>query len=299
MFSSGLSQSFHTLAGQWDRFWFRPAGTHSLALMRICVGLIVIYNHWVWGQTFDDLLAPDGFLGVNYAKWTHESSFVWSHFFWIRSAAALKLIHVGAFVWIIMFTLGLITRVSGILTLLTIISYSHRATGVLMGVDQTTSMIVFYLCMAPSGNSFAADRWIWPDMGTKKVSANVILRLIQIHLCVIYLSSGLGKLQGELWWNGEAMWNVIANGEFQTFDLLWLAHYPRLLEAITHLVVFWEISYPVMIWLGFARPIYLVGAVLLHAGTGLALGLTPFALAMLVANMAFLPSHWRSGSQGS
>ena len=44
------------------------------------------------------------------------------------------------------------------------------------------------------------------ECGRASVSANIAIRLMQLHMCVIYLFSALGKLMGETWWNGSAMW---------------------------------------------------------------------------------------------
>ena len=50
------------------------------------------------------------------------------------------------------------------------------------------------------------------------VSANLALRLIQLHLVVIYGMAGLGKLQGPSWWNGMAIWGTMTAGEFVVVD---------------------------------------------------------------------------------
>ena len=81
------------------------------------------------------------------------------------------------------------------------------------------------------------------------ITANLAIRLIQIHMCIIYLFSGLGKLQGESWWNGEAVWFSSANLEYQfLIDMTWLANHPYLVSLLTHLTVYWELTY--MPWSG-------------------------------------------------
>ena len=55
-------------------------------------------------------------------------------------------------------------------------------------------------------------------MPSPTVSANLSLRLIQLHLVVIYGMAGLGKLQGPSWWNGMAIWGTMTAGEFVVFD---------------------------------------------------------------------------------
>ena len=58
------------------------------------------------------------------------------------------------------------------------------------------------------------------------VRANLALRLLQVHLCVVYLFSGCGKLLGASWWEGTALWGAAANVQYRTLDLRWLAPLP-------------------------------------------------------------------------
>jgi hypothetical protein len=121
------------------------------------------------------------------------------------------------------------------------------------------------------------------------VLANVALRLIQIHLCVIYFFSGCGKLLGASWWEGTAIWGSVANVQYRTLDLTWLARHPLVVNLITLATLFWEVSYPALVWPRLTRRLVLTMAVLVHLGIGLAMGMMEFGLAMIVANMAFVP----------
>ena len=121
------------------------------------------------------------------------------------------------------------------------------------------------------------------------VTANIAIRLIQVHMCVIYLFGGISKLSGNTWWNGTAAWYAIANYEYQSLDMLWLAYYPFVIALASHVTVFWETFYCVLIWPRLTRPIFLALAVAVHGGIALCLGMITFGLAMLIANLAFLP----------
>ncbi|MBV8268482.1 MAG: HTTM domain-containing protein, partial [Planctomycetaceae bacterium] len=120
--------------------------------------------------------------------------------------------------------------------------------------------------------------------------ANLAQRLMQVHMCVIYLFAGISKLQGEAWWNGEAMWRAFANLEYQSADMTWLAWYPWLLDLSTHVAVLWELSFCVLVWSRRLRPLVLAGAVVLHVGIGACLGMWTFGLIMLVGCASFLPA---------
>ena len=121
------------------------------------------------------------------------------------------------------------------------------------------------------------------------ISANIAIRLIQLHMCIIYLFSGLGKLQGESWWNGQAVWYSSANLEYQyLIDMTWLANWPMLVAFLTHATVYWELSYSALVWPRITRPWVLLMAVLVHGGIAVAYGMPTFGLVMLIGNLAFI-----------
>jgi hypothetical protein len=128
------------------------------------------------------------------------------------------------------------------------------------------------------------------------------IRLIQLHMCVIYAFAGTSKLMGPSWWDGSAMWQAVANLEYQSVDLTWLAHWPRVLALMTHVTILWEVYYVALIWPRRTRYFMLAMAVPLHLGIGVFLGMMTFGSVMLIANLAFVePQHiraalaWRPG----
>ena len=119
-------------------------------------------------------------------------------------------------------------------------------------------------------------------------SANLAIRLIQVHMCIIYLFSAIGKLQGYSWDVGEASWMSFDMAEYRSLDMTWLINHPLLLNFMTHLTVFWELSYCALVWPALTRPWVLFMAVVVHAGIVFALGMPTFGLVMLIGNLAFV-----------
>ena len=121
--------------------------------------------------------------------------------------------------------------------------------------------------------------------------ANLALRLIQVHLCVIYVFACLSKLQGESWWNGQAIWQAVSNLEYQSRDLTWLAWYPWLVNLLTHVTIVWEMTFWALVWKPFCRPIVLLIGVAIHVGIGAFLGMWTFGLAVVFLYTAFVPAE--------
>ena len=118
---------------------------------------------------------------------------------------------------------------------------------------------------------------------------NIAIRLIQCHMCVVYLFAGLGKLLGPSWWAGTALWGAFANFEYQTLDMTWVAGHPLIVNLITQTILVWEITYIGLIWPRLTRPFMLAMAVPLHLGIAVCMGMITFGLIMIVGNMAFIP----------
>lgn len=279
----------------WDRFWFTPAQPHTLALMRILCGAMLFYTHLVWGLYLDAFLGPNAWVDNATALELQRGWFTWSHLWYIDSLPLLWAVHIAALVVFAMFTLGLFTRVTSILSCLLTLAYCHRLHGALFGLDQVNAMLSMYLMLAPCGAVYSLDRWWQKQQAGGKLSppqpavmTNVATRLIQLHMCILYLFGGISKLRGDMWWDGSAVWFAFASLEYQSLDMTWMARYPWAIALMAHVTIFWETFYCFMVWPKWSRPIVLALAVVVHGGIGLALGMWTFGLAMIIANGAFV-----------
>ena len=280
----------------WNEFWFTPRSVESLALMRILVGSMLIYTHAVWTIDLPAFLGgSDSALNPVYrSTFSGFGAYSWSHFDWMDWNVWLWGTHFLALVIFAMFTIGCWTRVTSVLAFLFVVSYANRATGALFGLDQINAFLTLYLAISNCGAKYSLDSRIWKEQGrgVESVNNNIATRLIQIHMCIVYLFAGLGKLQGTTWWNGEAVWGTFASYEYQTIDMTWLAGFMGLVNLMTYATVAWEVSYTFLIWPKLTRPIFLVVAVLVHLGIGFCMGMMTFGLIMLYGNIAFVCPNW-------
>ena len=103
-------------------------------------------------------------------------------------------------------------------------------------------------------------------------------------------------MRGEFWWDGSAVWFSVANYEYQSLDATWLGFSPILIAVMTHLTVFWETFYAVLVWPKLTRPVVLAMALIVHGGICLFLGMITFGTAMIIANVAFVDPRTIDGS---
>jgi hypothetical protein len=291
-----------TIAG-WDKFWFTAADPATLSLIRILAGAMLFYTHLVWTRGLEDFLGPNSWLQPEAVQAylnsvSGETSLAWSYFWLIDSERLLWTVHFAGLVVFAMLTIGWHSRIVSVLAWLITVSYVNRLPGSLFGLDQINGLLSMYLMFGPCGARYSVDRWLATrQLGAAaapvmpSVGANIATRLMQLHMCVIYFFAGISKLQGPSWWDGSALWGAVANLEYQSIDLTWLATWPLTVAVMTHLTIVWEVSYCALVWPRLTRPIVIVLAIPLHLGIAFGLGMITFGLVMLIGNAAFI-SPW-------
>jgi hypothetical protein len=292
-----LKNNARSLAEEWNAFWYQPADPTLLGVIRILTGLMLLYTHAVWGLVLGQFFGPASWLSAGLVRAIQQDQYTYS-FWWLVPDAWMWHAYGLSMAVLLLFTLGLWTRLTSILSFVVVVSFAHRVPEAMFGLDQINGMLSLYLAIGPSGQALSLDRVIagWrrgsaASRPAPGAGANLALRLINVHMCVIYFFAGISKLQGESWWTGEAMWRALSNLEYQSIDMTWLAVHPWLLNLFTHVSVLWEISFCALIWRPRLRPLMLAMAVLLHVGIGACLGMWTFGLIMLVGCASFLPGE--------
>lgn len=307
-----VMQWYAEMRDGWDRFWFRAEHPHVLGVIRILIGLMLVYNHLIWATQLPEFLGATAWIPANVSQAMAGDSYLWTPLWNITSPMALWSVHLASLVVFGLYTVGWQTRrVAPLAWALTVI-YCHRLQGALFGFDQVLAMATMYLMIGRCGDAYSVDAKLarkssksagatdaGEGQGGACVANNLAIRLLQVHLCIIYLFGGLAKVRGTSWWDGSAMWNAIANLEYQSLDITFLGRAPWLLAMLSLVVVFWETFYCALIWPRWSRPLVLALAVATHAGIGLALGMITFGLAMITVNLSFVPSSLLVGADRS
>jgi len=308
----------------WNTFFFTPADPTPAGLIRVAAGLLAIWSLLVFGLDLHDFFGSGGWADPSVIR-TLEGPLAWSFWFlvpdpWLRPVWCVCLAVLG------LSTFGLFSRVTSLLSWVIVVSTVRRVPIALYGFDQVLSALMFYLAVTGAGGQAVSLDRFWrrwrqaradaahgrvfrgkggpgvrvapkePGVPRATVSANLALRLIQLHLVVIYGMAGLAKIQGPSWWNGIALWKTMTTGEFVVLDFTALAAWPLLVNLLTHVSLALELLYPVLIWVRIVRPLLLAGIAALHVGIAVTNpGLTEFALAMIAANLAFVSGAWLRG----
>ncbi len=279
----------------WNRFWFQPVDPATLCLLRLLAGTLIFYTHLVWSFDLQAFLGPEGWLPVEYIRQVQGNQWsVWSVFFWIKPTWLLWSVHIVALLVLFCFMIGLFSRTMAVLAFLFAVSYAHRVSpGAFFGLDKVNCMLALYLMLGPCGARYSLDAVRRARRGittpvAPSTAANLAVRLLQVHLCIVYFFTGMAKVIGENWPAGTAVWWAIAIPEYRSLDMTWLANWPVMIALSTHVTVFWELSYWALVWNRFTRPLVLWIAVFVHGGIALFMGMITFGVGMIIANLGFL-----------
>ena len=172
------------------------------------------------------------------------------------------------------------------------------------GFDAVLLSLLFY-CMifpltpkSPKGDFNTNDRRLLksPSGGVGVATAipdNTMIpiyqKVLQLHICLIYLANGISKVSGHTWQDGSGIWDAVNQPQFQSVltpifqKILLIGHMPAIITWSTIII---EIAYPFLIWVRGVNRIALILIMLLHIFIAVAFGLWLFAFVMIVFNLA-------------
>ena len=275
----------------WNYFWFDSKSEnylYSLAVFRVLFSLTMIF---FFSSRFPDLkffYSQEGIMPVEYLRTLPQMRYIFSIFYYWESIPFLYVCHVALIVFLVLLALGLFTRAAAIFSYFMMLMFANRNPTAMFGVDMISAYYFFYLMFTDAGARWSLDAKRNASTNQGTTVGFVAYRLMQIQLCVVYGYSGLEKLKGVRWWDGSAMWDVLAIGNMQRWDMSFMAHAPILLAIAAYLVLAWEIYFPALIWNKKMKiPVLAFGAAM-HLGIGLFLNLPSFAAMMISYYALFL-----------
>ncbi|XYH94052.1 hypothetical protein ACMHYB_40320 [Sorangium sp. So ce1128] len=276
-----------------ERFAFAPASAAPLAVLRIGLASVLLIQARMVAPALFDLYGRSGILQTPLLDALGTPGFV--RLSWLIDGLAPLgigevpiIVAVGAFYVFALVALlaGWHTRVAAAGAWFSHLLLMMTADSANYGVDRFANIFLFYLMWMPAGAALSLDRWLGRTPIGPRSMARLALRVVQIHLCIVYLMSGLGKALGEQWWNGEAIWRTLNMPEYRQYDFTWLAYYPWLAVGAGWMVLLIESGYPLMIWPRRTRRLWVAATVALHVGIAAFMGLGVFGAIMAVLTIS-------------
>jgi len=285
------------LRRRWVEFWFTPIAPTGLHWVRFLSGLLFLA--WLLPLTGQRA----AFFGLD--GWFDRQAYIeasqlpegtmpyplgWSLLYpFSTSDTALTLFWFGALTLLVLFTLGVATRLTGILTWIIVVSFLANP-AIHYDADFLLAILAFYLMLGylflgqwnrdltlverilgPRGTSVFALLRRPADVAPPSYAANLALRLLQIHFAVIVVVSALHKLQFGDWWSGVAYWYPL-HPPFETDAARIRAERPSadvtlfVLSAAQYLALAWQLTFPLFAFRKRWRAVLLGGAAVAWLG---------------------------------
>jgi len=295
---------FVDLGRAWSRFWFQPSPTSPLEIGRIGIGAALLVNYSFASAHLFDFWGEGGFVPRDLVLDDRTDQWVQSVFFYFSAPWQWIAFHTLFLVCCAAFMLGWRTSWVKWIVLIGHISYAYRAPAIAYGVDKILASLLLILCVAPVGRALSLDRVRAVRRAKLKNLAaapppyaspwaGACIRLMQIQMAVLFFYSAIGKLRGDDWWNGDAIWIVFTTGDhYHPLMLDLLASHYWLVNVATYSTILIEIAFPFLIWQPLTRPYFLALAILLHLQFAVLMGLFYFSFVMVMGHMSFVRPEW-------
>jgi len=270
----------------WQSFWFSPELAYTLGIVRIAFGaLMIIWTLWM----FRGLSVGMGQRGV--IPKPPERPFIWGVFHSFTSDEALLF---GWFVLLgaaIALCVGWHSRLAAILVFVLVLSLERRNPAIFNGGDALLRIEALFIALAPCGAALSLDqRRRTGSFFSAQAISPWALRLLQVQLSIVYLSTVVMKLGGETWQNGTAVhYSLNQHDLHSVVASSWITQNLLLSNALTWGTLVIEIALGVLVWNRRWRPWVLAGGVILHLSISMTIQVGFFTWVTFILYLAFIP----------
>jgi len=263
-------------------------------MLRVYIGFHILYKYLSIWPYIDTLFSNDSF--ARYAPESIIYGFIPSRlflehdilFFWAYlSLVSLMILGVGkrgVVFGVFMFTV-----------------FSQKLNGYwLDGGDNLLKLSLFYLSWADSFQCLALVRSKIIRISLVNCCSKLAVASLMLQLALTYSSSGLTKVHTSTWYSGYGLYYSMINERFATSYLSFkLVQFPLVAIAGNYFVMFWELTFGILVWFRRTRYVVLLLGVFLHLGIFLFMGIRSFALLFIASYIIFLDDETLRGMQNS
>ena len=310
----------------WTHFWFTPISAMGLRMLRVLAGLLFcawvlsFFGHQAEFFSLGGWLDEQAYQDVQRQPGGAMAPIGWSIFYWAgASAPAFQTLYWVSVAILVLFTLGIATRITGVLTWVVVVSFLANPVTSFEG-DYLVAILAFYLALGHllagqwNGDLTPAERilgsrrdflladWLFAKKEDARLSvaANFTLRLLQIHFVIILLTSALHRLQMAEWWSGVAFWfplhpPFVTSADSLKDEIARPTYTLFYLSLAQYAALAWQLALPAFAW----RPgrgwrvLLLGGALLYWLGVFFVYRLPLFGPFVFLCCMSFVrPDEW-------
>lgn len=296
-----LARGLSGLADSGEKWLFDgKKATYGMAVMRILLGLMVVGSlaanfadrHYVWGAgarwltpwlTVDEYGFP--FTAV---FGTGDPSFVFTGKYLLLMALAVA------------FTLGWRTRIVTPLLLVGLAALMRLNPLADDAGDNLVRIMLLFLCFADTAKRWSLDARrrsgddhrvrFAPPPWVGVLFHNVALIAVAAQVFIIYMTSGLSKVQGDMWQEGVGLYYPLKIDQYAAWPALNELVYASgvFVTVGSYVTVFVQVLFPLLLLRRGTRVVALLLIFAMHVGIAVTMALPWFSLAMIAADAVFV-----------
>lgn len=276
----------------WNHFFYDKVDVSTLSLFRIILGFFLFLS----GIS----LLPDLglWMGVDSGSLVplQDSLRFYSNvrvnvFEWLApTETSAWLVVIGFTLTALGLMIGFFTRVCSLLCFIFLVSLQNRNYVILNSGDTLMRCMLFPLIFSPCHYKFSVDAFFKKNHGYPypHVVPSVSLRLLQLQLCIVYLSTFLFKLKGYDWVDGTAVYYTSRLQNFQRLTFPIIFDVAVLTRALTWSALIIEFCMATLIWVKECRTWVLILGIMLHLGIEMTMSIGIFEWVMMGCYVLFL-----------
>ncbi len=273
----------------WARFWHEPVRAERVALMRILLALALLTDQLF--QLLPNLQEFYGATGV--APEGLHDAYQLRHWHWtvlLFNTDQMAIVATLFALWVAATALLLVgwhSRLMSVLVWFLTLCFINRNPNITNGGDDALQVGLFLLMLGPSGYALSVDAWQARRAGKPlpDVTPPWPVRVLQIQLCMIYLTTGLVKLEGTgflegTWWDGTSVHYVLNYVTMSRWSYAQLPVPLWITAVLTYTSVWWETLFPLLVLNRWTRTPALLFGLLFHLGIWLTIEVGWFSFYM-------------------
>lgn len=178
-------------------------------------------------------------------------------------------------------------RVTALLIYIVSMNLNNRAWVILDGGDNLMQIMLIYLIFMDPSLPDAEAKSSLPRYANNAVT-NAVFLIARLQVIAVYVVAGLAKVSGELWQNGTAIYYTLSVDDFSLpFVRSFVANVPLFAVMATYVTLFYQLSFPWLIWNRRIRPWLMFLGTTIHLQIALVMGLFTFGFAVMASYVVF------------
>ncbi|WP_199140658.1 hypothetical protein [Pedobacter sp. ASV12] len=261
--------------------------TNQLEVFRILVALFAIISMFTLVLDYDVFFAPNGIVNWEVsnanALWFEGHPQKIADLLSVSPQAVMITILTVYFLALTTLLLGIWTRLSAIVCLITFTLITNVMSSFAFGVDIYQSVCFFFLTLFPTGYGLSLiKKENYPKLNELK---QICIRVLQLYLIVTYISAGFEKALMPNWWNGRFIYFLSNDPTIMTTSF-----FPKDQSIIFYaffgiMVVFIESLYFMLVWFKKTRLYIVLVIIAMHLFIAIFMDLLFFGVLLIILNV--------------